>query len=370
MGAAGASAAGSRGPASGTGPPGPGSYGTDTGDYIIRARVARRATPGKLANLAARGRVGARHLLRFTLAHLSDPHLSTLAGVRARDLCGKRLLGYLSWRRHRRNEHRSEILAAAVSDLEELRPEHVAITGDLTQIGLPHELRQADAWLRSLGAPSWISLVPGNHDVYARNTRREPFELWSRYMRSDEDALPAQMRSASFPYLRVRGNLALIGLSTALPTAPLLATGRVGTAQLRALAELLGESRRAGLFRVLLMHHPPCAEVVSRRKGLSDGARLREVLAGEGVELVLHGHLHRACRSEVATPGGRAPAFSVPSVSALGSRRPERRARYNLYSISRGESSWQVELTVRGYDPGSGRFLTEAQEPFSLPVAL
>ena len=43
-------------------------------------------------------------------AQISDPHLSSLEGVRPGDLLNKRALGYLSWRRKRRFEHRPEVL--------------------------------------------------------------------------------------------------------------------------------------------------------------------------------------------------------------------------------------------------------------------
>ena len=38
----------------------------------------------------------------FTLAHLSDLHLTSLDDVRPRELLGKRVLGYLSWHWRRR----------------------------------------------------------------------------------------------------------------------------------------------------------------------------------------------------------------------------------------------------------------------------
>ncbi|RLA48224.1 MAG: metallophosphoesterase, partial [Gammaproteobacteria bacterium] len=44
-----------------------------------------------------------------TFAQISDPHLSSLEGVHARDLLNKRVFGYLSWRRKRRFEHRAEV---------------------------------------------------------------------------------------------------------------------------------------------------------------------------------------------------------------------------------------------------------------------
>lgn len=307
----------------------------------------------------------------FTLAHLSDPHLSTPEGLRARDFLGKRALGYLSWRTHRRAEHRGEILTALAEDLERVRPDHVAVTGDLTQVGLPAELRQAGAWLRSLGDAEAVSVVPGNHDVYLRELSADMLASWKGYMQSDPGDHPGARGDgqAAFPFLRVRGPLALIGVSTAAPSAPLLATGRIGRAQLDKLESLLVHAADARLFRVLLMHHPACASISPRRKRLVDGADLRSLIAHRGVELVLHGHSHRSTHSLLAVPGGEAPAIGVPSASAIGSR-PGRGARYNVYTVTPDErrpSDWEVELSVRRYSAELGAFSRDESEPVLSP---
>ena len=84
----------------------------------------------------------------FVLAHVSDLHLSSLEGVSARSLLDKRILGYLSWRHRRRREHRTDVLDALLADLQSEHLDHIAVTGDLTHIGLPQEFRQAATWLR------------------------------------------------------------------------------------------------------------------------------------------------------------------------------------------------------------------------------
>lgn len=63
----------------------------------------------------------------LVFAHLSDPHLTSLQGVRWRQLMNKRMLGYLSWRRKRRAEHRGEVLDALLEDLQHTRPEHLVL---------------------------------------------------------------------------------------------------------------------------------------------------------------------------------------------------------------------------------------------------
>ena len=44
----------------------------------------------------------------YLLAHLSDPHLTSLCQIQTRMLFNKRVLGYLSWRMRRRNEYKGE----------------------------------------------------------------------------------------------------------------------------------------------------------------------------------------------------------------------------------------------------------------------
>ena len=80
-------------------------------------------------------------------AQISDPHLSSLEGAHLSDLLSKRALGYLSWSRRRRFEHRPEVLAALQRDLDQFELDQVLVTGDLTHVGLPLEFRQARAWL-------------------------------------------------------------------------------------------------------------------------------------------------------------------------------------------------------------------------------
>jgi 3',5'-cyclic AMP phosphodiesterase CpdA len=85
--------------------------------------------------------------------HLSDLHLTSLAGVSARELFSKRFLGYLSWRRRRRLEHRRERLDALVADFAGGGAPEIVITGDLTHIGLEREFRAAADWLAALAPP-------------------------------------------------------------------------------------------------------------------------------------------------------------------------------------------------------------------------
>jgi 3',5'-cyclic AMP phosphodiesterase CpdA len=72
----------------------------------------------------------------FTLAHVSDWHTTSLLGAPARALATKRFWGWQSWHRSRRQRHRPEVLARLLDDVREQSPDHVVVTGDLTNVAL------------------------------------------------------------------------------------------------------------------------------------------------------------------------------------------------------------------------------------------
>lgn len=280
----------------------------------------------------------------FTLAHLSDPHLAPLPAPRLRELMGKRATGYFHWRRNRFQIHRREVLDALVEDMRAQRPGHIAVTGDLVNIGLEAEFAPAHAWLESIGTSELVTVVPGNHDAYARATQRRFAEIWGDYLRGD-GALTAG--PIAFPFLRRRGPLALIGVSTAVPTRPLMATGLLGQAQRDALDGMLSTLSTEQAFRVLLIHHPLRSQQSSRHKRLIDSDKLLALLKRYGVELILHGHDHIHSTMWFDGPRDRIPAIGVPSASALPhGHHPA--AAYNLFSIARESDAWRCEQVVRG----------------------
>ena len=88
--------------------------------------------------------------------------------ARRRELMGKRVLGYVNWHRGRKLVHRRDILDSDTSDIVERKPDHIAVTGDLVNLGLPEEFVRAAEWLHHLGPPSAVTAIPGNHDAYVR----------------------------------------------------------------------------------------------------------------------------------------------------------------------------------------------------------
>jgi 3',5'-cyclic AMP phosphodiesterase CpdA len=280
----------------------------------------------------------------FVLAHLSDPHLPPLPVLSLREFTGKRALGYLNWTRNRHAIHRRDVLDILVADIHARHPDHIAVTGDFVNLALAAEFAPAHAWLRSVGTPDQVTVVPGNHDAYARATRHHFAETFGDFMRGDAGTAGD---AASIPFLRRRGPLALIGVSTAVPTAPLLATGRLGSMQRDALDRILTTLSTEQAFRVLLIHHPLRSR--ARHKRLTDSAQLLALLRRHGVDLILHGHDHVHSTMWFDGPRGRIPAIGVPSASSIA-HGSYPAAAYNLFSITREGDGWRCEHSVRGID--------------------
>jgi 3',5'-cyclic AMP phosphodiesterase CpdA len=272
----------------------------------------------------------------FVLAHLSDLHLALTP--RVSELASKRGLGFINWQRKRKYIHRPDALNAIGRDLRTRSADHIAVTGDLVNFSLPGEYAWAKHWLESIGRPDNVTVVPGNHDVYVRGVEEFPANFWGDYMRGDDGLV-------GFPFIRRRGEVALIGLSTGLPTAPFMATGRLGQGQLARLAEALEQTR--GSFRIVLIHHPPASPLRRCFRRLVDSAQLGSVLAAKGAELLLHGHDHRRSLVWLDGPSGRKiPALGVASASAQAQHGSENPAGYHVFQLERAGNAWRCQTTA------------------------
>ena len=283
----------------------------------------------------------------FRLAHISDPHLGPLPDPTLRQLASKRIFGYVNWRRNRKGVMTSDTLDTLIDDLQKQAPDHLAVTGDLVNLALPKEIANARKWLDTLGDPETLSVVQGNHDAYVPRSRLKAEKAWAPYMTGDRPDESDQR----FPYLRIRDKVALIGVNSARATMPLMATGYFRFKQANRLATLLDHCKEQGLFRVVMIHHPPCRNATHWHKRLIGASRFRNVIKQHGAELVLHGHTHLATKATLPGPSSTVPVICVPSASqGPGSHKPA--ARYNLFEISGEPGNWQCRLTERGYQPG------------------
>jgi len=272
----------------------------------------------------------------------------------------KQTLGWLKWTLKRSKEHRTEVLDALVEDLQTAQPDHVVVTGDLTNLGMEAEFPAAVTWLQRLGGPQQVSIVPGNHDTYTFSSPAVLWHHWMDYLQSDSQDRAIREPLQDFPTLRIRGPIALVGVSSAQPTNLFYANGNVGKGQLERLEQLLHSLTESGLCRIVLIHHPLSKEGIAQRRRLSDAQAVQDILQRAGADLVLHGHIHRT--SVMTLPGRDSviPVVGVRSSSAIG-RKPHKRSRYHLYRIERLDSPldsrrFRITMVTRGYDKTQGCF--------------
>lgn len=289
----------------------------------------------------------------FKLAHISDIHMGPLPKVRARELMSKRLTGYVNWKRNRSNSMGDNTLETIVEAVKAANPNHVAITGDLINIGLDAEVTLAATWLKQNWDPRMTSVVPGNHDAYIRGTLAKAINAWKPFMSNEHGETYAD--GSHFPFMRQRDDIAIVGVSSAVATPAFIAAGRFGAEQAKRLAFLLKQAGDKGLFRVVLIHHPPIKGATVPRKKLYGIQAFQKVIAEHGAELVLHGHTHLPQRHTIAGPDDTiVPVIGVPSASqAPGARRPA--AAFNLFSIEKDNGKWKCALEEHSLTSATGK---------------
>jgi 3',5'-cyclic AMP phosphodiesterase CpdA len=279
----------------------------------------------------------------ITLAHLSDIHLSPLPEIGFRDLIGKRLTGFLNWKLKRHGEMNTETLARLVAHMQEQNADFTAVTGDLTNLALDAEVRRAGDWLSALGNSDRVAVCPGNHDAYVPGALENAQRVWDDYLKGET------LEGEAFPFVRRIGEVAIISCSSAVPTPPFMAVGRFEEKQAARLGRMLKLLGDADYFRVVLIHHPPNAELQHPSFGLKGHRLFRSVLAEHGAEMVLHGHTHRSSIHHIPGKTREIPVIGVAAASAAQGGTLDDPARYNLFQIDKSGGDWRCTMREFGF---------------------
>lgn len=197
-----------------------------------------------------------------------------------------RIIGHLSDLHFGTEDPR--LLEAVLADLGELKPNVVAISGDLTQRARSRQFVAAAAFLRRIG--SSVLVVPGNHDVSLHNPVKRFLRPLGGYRRFiTNDLMPSLMDE----------EVALLGLNTTRTKS--WKNGRISLAQMQGLRSVFCGTP-PHLFKVLVTHHPfipppghPSLRLVGR------GTQALEVAEECGVDLALAGHFHLGYSADVRT---------------------------------------------------------------------
>jgi 3',5'-cyclic AMP phosphodiesterase CpdA len=196
---------------------------------------------------------------------------------------------------------------------EDLRPELVIASGDLTHRGLRAQHERAAAFLRGLSLP--VLTIPGNHDIPYSFPRRFTHP-WREFERLWETTEPVYRSDT----------LLVAGLNSVRPWRH--QSGRVRDDQVgKAAAIFDGAGER--VFRIVALHHhllgPPWR---SRKKPVAKRNRVLSGLVDAGADLILAGHIHQSTIAErrefeISRPGGER-AVVVSIAPGFGQPRPNR----------------------------------------------
>lgn len=295
------------------------------------------------------------------IGHFSDVHLLSLKGARWIDFFSKRWIGGLNLLTSRSRHHHSAIFEAMVEDFNRGGIDHLIATGDITNVALESEFAFARSKFDAIElGPDQVTVIPGNHDAYVEKGREHFEAYFVDYFRSDSGFDGQE----AWPSVRIRGAVAVIGVSTSLQTPWFTAYGRVGADQLARLEAALGDPRLAGKLRVVAIHHPPAGERAFRKnRGLRDHREFAAVLERVGAELVLHGHEHLDLTEALDGPEGPIPVHGIQS-GTYEAGRPAMRARYRIYDVAEvgARRPAIVGETIKVWNPGSGGFEVETAE--------
>ena len=189
---------------------------------------------------------------------------------------------------------RPELLDPLVAIINDLAPDLVAISGDLTQRARAKQFMRAREMIDRIEAP--VLTVPGNHDTPLDNLFERVFTPWRRYKKWIDTDLEPQIRDEDWTIIGVnsvnplgwqRGWFDRADIKT-------VRTGFEGTAK--------------DAFRIVVVHHP-LEHLPGERKRLMRGAKEGiAALAELNTDIVLSGHLH-SWRADVF-----ASALQKPSV--------------------------------------------------------
>ena len=178
-----------------------------------------------------------------TIAHISDPHVGSQFFV-------------------------PNLMNRVIAELNEMRPDAVVVSGDLTAEGYRQEYKNWVAYAERIQAP--MLTVPGNHD--SRNVGYLHFE----------DLIGSRMWSHDVDGVRI------VGVDSSEPD---LNEGKVGRVHYDWVRRQFEEPAQLKVF-VLHHHLLPIPGTGRERSTVMDAGDLLEVLIHAGVQVVLSGHKH------------------------------------------------------------------------------
>jgi 3',5'-cyclic AMP phosphodiesterase CpdA len=189
------------------------------------------------------------------------------------------------------------ILAPLLEFIRAVKPDVVAISGDLTQRARTAEFMAAREFLASIPFPQII--VPGNHDVPLHDIISRfahPLNRYTRYISADLQPFYAD------------SEIVVVGVNTA--RAWTWKDGRINRSQLEKLRATL-QAAPSHVTKIVVTHHPFDLPAGATGRVVGRSRLAIKTLADCGVDLLLAGHFH------IAATGQTAKRYKMPGYSAI-----------------------------------------------------
>jgi len=249
----------------------------------------------------------------------------------------------------------TSLLKPLLESAAAIKPDLVAVSGDLTQRARTREFQQARAFLEALPKPQIV--VPGNHDVPLHNLLRrffQPLAKYRRYIIADLQPFHADEE------------IAVIGVNTARSFT--IKGGRINQLQVKRVKEIFG-SYDEQVTKAVVTHHPFDLPEGYEDRDLVGRARMAmSGLADCGADLFLAGHLHVAHTGHTAIryPIKGFAALIVQAGTATSTRERGEANSFNVIRVQHPEidverhewvaatSSFQLSLSERFRHTGEG----------------
>ena len=251
-----------------------------------------------------------------------------------------------------------EPLDALARLIEEVQPQLVVASGDLTHRGLRAQHERAAEFLRALELP--LLVIPGNHDIPYTFPKRFT-QPWAEFERQWETTEPVHRSDG----------IVVAGLNSVRPWRH--QSGRVQSRQVERVAEVLADAPDGALRVVALHHHLLGAPWRSRKKPVAKRNLVLAALEEAGAELILAGHIHQSTMAErrefeISTPGGER-AVVVSIAPGFGQPRPNRRGEARGLQVYDAADEALRALTYIWRDDGWGltavRTFPRGREPLA-----
>ena len=251
-----------------------------------------------------------------------------------------------------------EPLDALARLIEEVQPQLVVASGDLTHRGLRAQHERAAEFLRALELP--LLVIPGNHDIPYTFPKRFT-QPWAEFERQWETTEPVHRSDG----------IVVAGLNSVRPWRH--QSGRVQSRQVERVAEVLADAPDGALRVVALHHHLLGAPWRSRKKPVAKRNLVLAALEEAGAELILAGHIHQSTMAErrefeISRPGGER-AVVVSIAPGFGQPRPNRRGEARGLQVYDAADEALRALTYIWRDDGWGltavRTFPRGREPLA-----